>query len=606
MSIKRVRVLVFFLISIFIVLIGRLTYLQIYKGEEYRAISTKNHLRILITIPPRGKIYDRNGILLAYDKPVFNLYAYPYDVKKHVKPKDIDSYLDQLDSKLYRYLNINLSKEVKEKLKRGYSRKVIIYRNLSEKQVQSFYAHFIDFEGLYIEVRPKRIYTKHTKYIPHIIGYVGYPSKKDLKENPSLLPDMFIGKQGVEKMYDDYLTGSFGIKAVMVDALGRIKKVLWEKPPVRGKDIYLTIDVKLQQLVYEAFEKSGQKSGAVILMDPNTYQILSLLSYPIYDSQKFVKGFTKKEWQELIQNKYKPLFNKALGGLYPPGSIFKIIVAAAALQEGVIKPNTRIESKGFIKIGKWIYRNWDLGGCGKIDVKRALEMSCDTFFYQVGIELGSQNISKYAHMFGLGEKLNPRIEKRTSRIPTEEWKRRVIGEPWYLGDTVNYSIGQGFLAITPFDSVKIIAPIANGGYVYKPHLLKAYFDPVLNKVIEIKPELIRKLDIKKEFINTIKKGLYLVVYGRRATAKDMRDAPVKNAGKTGTAQVYRHVDHKSKTDKWELQNHAWFVDFAPYKHPKYVISVFVEHGIGGSKTAVPITKDIINKLYEAGYFEKYN
>ncbi len=597
MSIKRVRFLVFLLIGIFFVLLFRLAYLQIIKGEEYRALSTKNHLKILITLPPRGKIYDRNGILLAYDKPVFNLYVYPYDVKNRV---------DELKYNLKKYLNIDLTEKIKKRIEKGFSQKVTIFKNLTKEQIKNFYAHPFEFEGVYIETRPKRIYTEHTKYIPHIIGYVGYPSKEDLRKNPSLLPDMLIGKQGVEKMYDDYLTGSFGIKAVMVDALGRIKKVLWEKPPIRGKDIYLTIDTKMQKLIYEAFEKSKQKSGAITILDPNNYQILAMLSYPIYDLQKFVKGFSKKEWEELISNKYKPLFNKVIGGLYPPGSIFKIIVAAAALEEGVITPNKKIESKGFIQIGKWKYRNWDLSGCGKINVKRALEMSCDTFFYQVGIELGAKNISKYAHLFGLGEKLNPRIERRTSRIPTPEWKKKYIGEPWYLGDTVNYSIGQGFLAITPFDSVKIIAPIANGGYVYKPHLLKAYFDPTLNRYIEIKPELIRKLNIKKEFINTVKKGLYLVVYGSRATAKDLRDAPVKNAGKTGTAQVYRHVDHQHKTDKWELQNHAWFVDFAPYKNPKFVISVFVEHGIGGSKTAVPITKDIIEKFYEAGYFEKNN
>ncbi len=597
MSIKRVRFLVFLLIGIFFILLSRLAYLQIIKGEEYRALSTKNHLKILITLPPRGKIYDRNGILLAYDKPVFNLYVYPYDVKNRV---------DELEYNLKKYLNIDLTKKIRDRIKKGFSQKVTIFKNLTKEQIKNFYAHPLEFEGVYIETRPKRIYTEHTKYIPHIIGYVGYPSKEDLRKNPSLLPDMLIGKQGVEKMYDDYLTGSFGIKAVMVDALGRIKKVLWEKPPIRGKDIYLTIDTKMQKLIYDAFEKSKQKSGAITILDPNNYQILAMLSYPIYDLQKFVKGFSKKEWKELISNKYKPLFNKVIGGLYPPGSIFKIIVAAAALEEGVITPNKKIESKGFIQIGKWKYRNWDLSGCGKINVKRALEMSCDTFFYQVGIELGARNISKYAHLFGLGEKLNPRIERRTSRIPTPEWKKKYIGEPWYLGDTVNYSIGQGFLAITPFDSVKIIAPIANGGYVYKPHLLKAYFDPTLNRYIEIKPELIRKLNIKKEFINTVKKGLYLVVYGSRATAKDLRDAPVKNAGKTGTAQVYRHVDHQHKTDKWELQNHAWFVDFAPYKNPKFVISVFVEHGIGGSKTAVPITKDIIEKFYEAGYFEKNN
>ncbi len=595
MSTKRVKFLTFFLIFVFLILLGRLFYLQVYKGDYYRAISTKNHLRFIVSIPPRGKIYDRNGILLAYDKPVYNLYVYPYDVKKRI---------DTIEYNLKKYLGISLSEKIKERIKKGYSQKVVIYKGLTQEQISVLYSHPYLFEGINIEVRPKRIYTEHTKYMPHLIGFVGYPSKKDLRENPSLLPDMFIGKQGIEKMYDDYLTGQFGIKAVMVDALGRIRKVLWEKPPKRGRDIYLTVDTNIQKIVYEAFDSSNQKSGAVIVMNPNTYEILALLSYPIYDLQKFVKGFSREEWKELISNKYKPLFNKALGGLYPPGSIFKIIVAAAALEEGIIEPNTKIESKGYIQIGRWRYRNWDIGGCGKINVKRALEMSCDTFFYQVGIKLGSRRISKYAHLFGLGIKLNDRIERRVSRIPTPEWKKRYIGESWYLGDTVNYSIGQGFLAITPFDSIKIIAPIANGGYVYKPHLLKSYFDMSKGKLVDIKPELIRKLPVKREFINTIREGLYLVVYGKRATAKDLRDAPVRNAGKTGTAQVYRHTHHNMKIEKWELQNHAWFVDFAPYKNPKFAISVFVEHGIGGSKTAVPITKDIINRLYEAGYFEQ--
>jgi len=597
MNIQRVRILSFFLIGFFVVLILRLAYLQIIKGDYFRGISTKNHLRFIISIPPRGKIYDRNGILLAYDKPVFNLYVFPYDVKKH---------LDELEKNLKKYLGIELSEKIKNRIKNGYSQKVIIYKGLDKNQIEILYSYSYLFPNVYIQVQPKRVYTKHAKYLPHLIGYVGYPTKKELQENPSIPPDMLIGKQGIEKIYNDYLTGQFGVKAVMVDAFGRIKDVLWEKEPKRGKDIYLTVDVKLQKLIYDAFKESKQKSGSIILLNPNTYEILALLNYPIYDLQKFVKGFSKKEWEKIVKNKYKPLFNKALKGLYPPGSIFKIIVAAAALQEGVIKPDTKIESKGFIQIGKWRYRNWDLSGCGKIDVKRALEMSCDTFFYQVGIQLGSEKISRYAKLFGLGEKLNPRIERRVSRIPTPDWKKRYIGEPWYLGDTVNYSIGQGFLAITPFDSVKILAPVVNGGLVYKPHLLKAYFDMDRKRLIEIKPEIIRKIPVSDRFLSTIKRGLYLVVYGSRATAKALRDAPVKNGGKTGTAQVYRHKEHNTKIDKWELQNHAWFIDFAPYKHPKIVISVFVEHGVGGSKTAVPITKTILNKLYEIGYFNEKN
>ncbi len=595
MNIKRVKIFSYLLVGIFFVLIGRLAYLQVIKGDYFRAISTKNHLRFMIEIPPRGKIYDRNGILLAYDKPVYNLYVFPYDVKKNLKI---------LKENLKKYLGIDISEKIEQKIKYGYSQRVIIYKGLTKEQLETFYSYSYLFPNVYVQVQPKRIYTKHAKYLPHLIGYVGYPTKKDLRENPSLPPDMPVGKQGVEKIYNDYLTGQFGIKAVMVDAFGKIKKVLWEVKPKRGRDIYLTVDVNIQKLVYEAFKASKQKSGSVIIINPNTYEILALLNYPIYDIQKFVKGFTKKEWEEIVKNKYKPLFNKALKGLYPPGSIFKIIVASAALQEGVIKPDTKIESKGFIQIGRWRYRNWDLSGCGKIDVKRALEMSCDTFFYQIGIQLGSERISEYAKLFGLGEKLNKRIELRKSRIPTPEWKKKYIGESWYLGDTVNYSIGQGFLAITPFDSVKILAPVVNGGFVYKPHLLKAYFDMDKNKYIEVKPEIIRKLPVNDRFLKVVKKGLYLVVYGRRATAKDMRDAPVKNGGKTGTAQVYRHESHKVKIDKWELQNHAWYISFAPYKKPKYVISVFVEHGIGGSKTAVPITKDIITRLYQEGYFNE--
>ncbi|WP_457641383.1 penicillin-binding protein 2 [Persephonella sp.] len=597
MKIDRFNFLIIVFLLFFLILAGRLVYLQVLKGIYYRELSEKNHLRLITLNPPRGKIYDRNGILLAYDKPSYNLYVFPYIVKKN---------LPELKRNLKQILNIQIDKKIEERIKKGFARKVVIKKNLSEDKIKLFFNYSYLFDGVFLEVQPKRVYTEYAKYMPHLLGYVGYPSEKDLRENPSLSPDMLVGKQGVEKIYDDFLKGKYGVKAVVVDALGRLKKVLWEIQPKRGNDIYLTIDARLQKIAYESFKQSSQKSGAVIIIDPRNYEILALLSYPIYDIQKFSDGLTKKEWDKLIKNRYKPLFNKALSGIYPPGSIFKIIVGLAALEEGVVSPYQKIHSGGYFEIGKWKYRNWDPSGCGNIDVRQALEMSCDTYFYQIGIDLGASRISYYANLFGLGEKLNPDIERRVSRIPVPEWKMATLGEPWFLGDTVNYSIGQGFLAITPFDGVKIIAPIANGGKVYKPKLLKGYFNMDTKELIETKAELIRNLNVKKDYIKVIKKGLYLVVYGSKGTAKKLADLPVKNAGKTGTAQVFRHKKHKEKIDKWELQNHAWYVSFFPYRKPKFAMSVFVEHGVGGSKTAVPITKYIIKEMYEKGILnEKY-
>ncbi len=584
---------------VYLAIASRLYYLQVKKGDYYREISTKNYIRLYAINPPRGKIFDRNGILLAYDVPTFSLVAFPYIVHNNYKTEEIVKNLKSI-------LDIDLKPDVVEAFSKGYITNIVVAENLSSEQVEKFYNNFLLFKGFYIEVVPKRVYTRYAKYLPHVLGYVGYPSKTDLKNNPYLRPDVLIGKSGVEKYYDDYLRGEVGYRAVIVDAYGRQKEVLWEKQPKRGRDIYLTIDVRLQKIAYESFKESGQPSGVVVIIDPNSYEILSLLSYPLYDIEKFVKGMTAKEWRELINNKYKPLFNKALYGLYPPGSIFKIIVGLGALEEGVITPYETIESGPFIQIGKWKYRNWNPAGCGNINIEEALEMSCDTFFYQIGLELGVDRINYYSRLFGLGEILNERIEKKRSRIPDPNWKMEVLNENWFHGDTINLSIGQGYLAITPFDAIKIIAPIANGGKVYKPKLLKAYYDSKSNTLVEEKPQLLRNLNVKDSYIRTIKRGLYKVIYGKRGTAKVLRDAPVPNAGKTGTAQVSRKREKEkdNREIKWELLDHAWFVDFYPYKNPKYAVAVFVEHGQSGGRVAAPIVKSIIEKSVIEGLLDE--
>ncbi len=594
----RFLLITFLIVLVYTAIASRLYYLQIEKGAYYREISTKNYIRLHTINPPRGKIFDRNGILLAYDIPTFSLFAFPYIVHNNYETEEIIK-------NLKRILNIDVKPEVVEAFDKGYITNLVVAENLTSEQIERFYNNFLNFKGFYIEVIPKRVYTEYAKYLPHVLGYVGYPSRTDLKKNPYLRPDMLIGKSGVEKYYDDYLRGNVGYRAVVVDAYGRQKEVLWEKQPKRGRDIYLTIDVRIQKIAYESFKESGQPSGAVVIIDPNTYEILSLLSYPLYDIEKFVKGMSLKEWKELIENKYKPLFNKAIYGLYPPGSIFKIVVGLGALEEGIISPYETIESGAVFQIGKWKYRNWNPAGCGNINIEEALEMSCDTFFYQIGLELGVDRINYYSQLFGLGEILNERVEKKKSRIPSPDWKMEVLNENWFHGDTINLSIGQGYLAITPFDAVKIIAPIANGGKVFKPKLLKAYFDNASNSFVTEKPQLLRNLNVNSEYITTIKRGLYKVIYGKRGTAKVLRDSPVLNAGKTGTAQVSRKKDEdKEKEEKWELLDHAWFVDIFPYKKPKFAVAVFVEHGKSGGKVAAPIVKSIIERTVIEGLLDE--
>ncbi len=596
MKFNRFYFLILIIVSVYLILFGRLFYLQIIKGEYYREISDRNYIKIFYSNPPRGKIYDRNGVLLAYDVPTFDLIAFPYIVKENYKMEDLKQILKSM-------FNIQLDTKNEEIIRKNLLPKITLKKNLSQKDVENFYSYNYLLKGFYLDVVPKRVYTPEANYLPHIIGYVGFPTKEEVEKNPEITLNTLVGKTGVEKIYDSLLRGKAGQKAVLVDAFGRQKKVLWEKDPEKGNDIYLSIDIRLQKIVYEAFKSAGHKSGAVVLVDPNNYQILAALSYPTYDLQKFYEGFTPQEWKSLTEDKYKPLLDKVFNGRYPPGSIYKPLVSIAALEEGVITPETRILSGPEFRIGDYKYRNWNKAGCGYINVAQALEMSCDTFYYQVGLKLGVDDIYRYTKLFGIGEKLNPDIEKKVAIVPNREWKKKVLKQSWFHGDTVNLSIGQGYLSIPPFDATKILVPIANGGKVLKPQILKGYYDNKKQMFIHINPEVIRTIKIKKWNLDTVKYGMYLVVYGPQGTAKSLKTVPVRNAGKTGTAQVYTYLTRQKKHSKWELRDHAWFIDFAPYENPQVAGVVFIEHGESGGGVAAPLMAYILKRSFKEGVFE---
>ncbi|MFN3787206.1 MAG: penicillin-binding protein 2 [Sulfurihydrogenibium azorense] len=593
MKFSRFYFLITLLFLIYFILVGRLFYLQIVKGEYYSEISNRNYIKVFQSNPPRGKIYDRNGVLLAYDIPTFDLIAFPYIVRENYK-------IEELRLLLKNVFGVELDEKTQEIIRKNLLPKITVKKNLTQKDVENFYNYSYMLKGFYLEVVPKRVYTPEANYLPHIIGYVGYPTKEDVEKNPDITLNTLVGKSGIEKIYDNLLRGKAGQKAVLVDAFGRQKKILWEKDPEKGNDIYLSIDIRLQKIVYETFKSSGHKSGAVVIVDPDSYQILAALSYPTYDLQKFYEGLKQEEWQALTQDKYTPLIDKVFTGRYPPGSIYKPLVSIAALEEGIITPETRILSGSEFSIGKYRYRNWNKAGCGYINVAQALEMSCDTFYYQVGLKLGVDNIFKYTKLFGIGEKLNPDIEKKVAIVPNREWKRKVLKQPWFHGDTVNLSIGQGYLSITPFDATKIVVPIANGGKVLKPQILKGYYDNKRQMFVHIKPEVIRKIKIKIWNLEAVRYGMYLVVYGPQGTAKALKSVPVKNAGKTGTAQVYTYLTRQKKHGKWELRDHAWFISFAPYDNSKLAGVVFVEHGESGGGVAAPLMANILKRAYSEG------
>ncbi|MCI0468996.1 MAG: penicillin-binding protein 2, partial [Nitrospirae bacterium] len=440
-----------------------------------------------------------------------------------------------------------------------------------------------DFPGLLIETEITREYL-FGKTGSHLIGYLGKmtpPQFKDpkLKKFPS---DAFIGQWGVEALYDDMLRGRSGEKVVAVDALGMELSVIQNTPPVKGDDIYLSIDINIHKALEDSF---GEKAGAVVAVKPGTGEILAIESFPSFDPNMFARVRENRGWAFLEKNKKNPLLNRAIQSQYPPASTFKIITAIAALEEGIIDPDAKINCTGGISYGKHTFGCWKKGGHGPVDMRSALVESCDVYFYEIGKRLGIEKIHKYAAMFGLGKvtgfEIVPAKEKK-GLVPDSAWKKKEKGQPWYLGDTFISAIGQGYMSATPIQMAMLTATFANGGYIYKPSLLKGGNEPL--DAIRLQPDT----------VSLIREALTGVVNDPNGTAQSARSAIVTIAGKTGTAQV---VSKKKATGAEKYMDHAWFVAFAPPVNPEIAIAVFVEHGGSGASAAAPVAKRAIEAYF---------
>lgn len=580
-NINRDRILIasFITAVLFVLLLIRLWQLQILQGKEYKKISAENMLRIVKIPAPRGIIYDRNNIPLVKNSPYFYASLMP----EHAEKIDINALSDALHisiSNIHAKLNKkNLSPFELIKLKEG----------LTFGDIAAVEARRSDLPGLVIDIGMSREYI-YKDVGAHIIGYLGklnpYQSKNpEFKDVPS---EAFIGQWGAELLFDRSLRGIPGEKTIEVDALGREISLLQEKPPVKGEDLNLSIDINLQKKAEEAFEG---RAGALVAIKSDTGEILGLVSRPSFDPSLFARGISYEQWLELNQDKKVPMLNRALQSQYPPGSTFKIVTAIAALSEGVITPETKVDCRGGITYGKWRFGCWKKTGHGAVSLHKAIVESCDVYFYEAGKHLGIDKLAEYARKLGLGSETGlSLVKEQTGIIPDTKWKLDNKNQAWYLGETFNSAIGQGYVSVTTIQMAQMISAVANNGFLYTPTIIKT----------ETTPLPVRKADIKPQILDIVKNGLYGVVNEAGGTGWASRSSIITISGKTGTAQV-ASINKSSHQLPEKLRDHAWFVAFAPVEKTEVALCAFVEHGGHGGVAAAPIAKRAIE-----GYFMKQN
>jgi penicillin-binding protein 2 len=585
MSRRNLLLLLSFFIGVFLLIVGRLFQIQVLQRHRYGELSKKNYLRVRNLYPPRGDIYDRRGEKLAYDEP---RYVLSVDYNRLSKEE-----LERLEVTLKEVFGIELREFMDRN--RGGVEPIRIKENLSQEELDRYYSNAYRLPGVFVEVVPKRVYP-HGKRLCHVIGYVGYPSKREIKRYGSrIAPKSFVGKLGLERSMDKVLLGELGREEVMINAVGRVLKTLNRKEPIKGKSLVLTIDLRFQKIVEDVFYESGQPAGAVILMNAKTGEILALASFPGYDPNRVYR-----DWKKLKKNKLKPMFNRATHGRYPPASVLKVPVSYAILDTKTASPWEKVLCTGSYYLGNRRFYCWDVYGHGSVNMIKALQDSCDVYYYTFGYDLGPSMIIKYARNFGYGENIPLEIPVKRGFLPTPEWKRRRFREPWYDGDTVNLSIGQGYMLSTLIEQTLMMMGIVNNGVIYRPTLIREIRDPSGKVLWKNRRRVWKVLKGKQEYFAIIRRGLREAV--KRGTGARAFSRIVDIAGKTGTAQVAYIKRGKKRKKKlpWRLRDHAWFVGFAPYRDPLFLIGVLVEHGESGGRTAAPIARKIMERLYIEG------
>ncbi|NIP38484.1 MAG: penicillin-binding protein 2 [Candidatus Dadabacteria bacterium] len=590
---RRFLVSVFILIFFFAVLSIRIWYLQILKGDEFEKFARNNRIRSIRIVPPRGRILDRNGRGIVINRSSFDLYAVPSEIENK------DKFLDFLSAVLL------IEKQELEKRIYGSSdnkkfNQVLIERDITRDELAVLESRRDSYPWMFIEVSKIREYP-HGKLGANFLGFVGKTTMKELQQHTDLTGFDLIGKSGLEKNYQDYLKGSPGYLQKVTDAFGReIKSSVYKtdinlKQSMPGADLILTIDSDFQVAVEQIL---SEYTGAAVVMNVKNGEMLAMASSPSFDPSIFVKGVKSDDWKELVSDTNYPLVNRATKGLYPPGSVYKIVTAAAALEENAVDHTTRFFCPGHYKLGKKIFRCWKSGGHGWVDIHKALVESCDVFFYEVSQIIGIDKIDKYSRQMGYGSYTGVDIGEKPGISPNKTWKKERLNRPWYKGDTVNVSIGQGFLSVTPLQVAVMTSTIANGGYRVTPHFVKEVVAGSGEKLYEYKDSR-EEIEVDDNFISIVSNAMAGVVNQNNGTARRARLRDIEVAGKTGTAQVVALDSSKIKDKKYD--HHAWFTAFAPAKTPEIAVTVLLEHGGKGGAVASPVARQIIDTYFHLNF-----
>jgi penicillin-binding protein 2 len=668
---ERLLVLKLLIGIIPLILIGRLWYLQMVQGESYRVLADRNRFRDVDVAAPRGVIYDLNGEILARNRPSFSVEIVPADL-----PEDPKAVLDRLNGLLSQAVPTStpgptpgasatatskatqkgevggvfeipdrqpwamprpeIEKAIEEGRIGGAYRPVTIANHILQDTAFLIAQDAVNLPGVSVVLEPIRDYPSGA-LTSQVIGYMGHVPEEQLAEYESqgYSVNAQVGLTGLEYSFEDELRGTSGQQTIEVDVNGRKVRTIGEPAPaVPGHNLVSTLDLGLQREATVALQEALDNSsgftratqGTVIALDPRNGAILAMVSLPSYDNNLFAKGITDEAWKALTEDPDLPLFNRAIGGQYPPGSTFKIIVASAALQEGTIGLRTRLGdgldgvNDGVIWVPNeyfpfdrtkdqpfysWIHKYGY--GHGLVTIRDALAVSDDIFFYMLGggyrdiKGVGPQLIGQYAKLFGLGQMTEIDLPgEARGMVPTPKWKRINYAENWVTGDTYNMSIGQGYILATPLQMANATAAIANRGYLYRPQLVDHITDAEGNVIRSLEPELIQEVPVNPAHLDTVREGMYGTINWPQGTATGVRVPNITVAGKTGTAEFYRDDNHDRKPDRDEkgnLPTHAWFTAFAPYNDPEIVVTVFVANGGEGSGVAAPIATRVLREYF---------
>ncbi|QKF82268.1 penicillin-binding protein 2 [Halarcobacter ebronensis] len=588
---KRLNLIFILILIVLITLLSRIYFLSIKSNTYYEELSKRNYIKKIYKVPNRGIIKDRNGVPLAMNKLGFSINLKPH-LRSYKKREKLDELITLINNHFSQYSKEDLLKEYM-KLDSNYKHdfvkivEFIPYENFFDK-----YTIFNSNDDIEIKAEVKRVYP-YGENASHIIGYVGKASKIDIENNEFSRYSDIIGKNGLEKYYNEKLQGKLGEKIVKVNALNKEIETLEETEAFTDNDLNISIDIRLQKYIQEIF---GEDSGAVVVMNAKNGEILAAGSYPEFDNNIFVDGISIDEWNKLRNDFNHPFTNKLINGIYPPGSTIKMGIALSFLENG-IKPNFEVYCSGSMQLGKRNFRCWKHDGHGRVGFKRAIRESCDDFFYKGSLQVGINKISESLKEYGIGVETGIDLGNEFyATNPNKEWKQEKYRQPWYLGDTINASIGQGYMTVTPMQIARYTAFIATGN-LPKPHLaFDAYEAP---KEITYRPS-----DLK-----LVQEGMYDVANNPNGTAYyHVRESNITLAAKTGTAQVVAiPQEEKKRMKESELKyyhrSHAWLTGYGPYKDPQYVVSIIVEHGGHGGSAAGHVMSKIFNKLEELGYIK---